>query len=71
MARGKCNFRQRDVTVAIRAAIAAGISCPRVEIDAAGRIAIMPVADAVAAAVPDERNPWDKVLHAADKERTA
>ena len=32
MARGKCNFRQRDLTAAIKAARAAGVEIVRVEI---------------------------------------
>jgi hypothetical protein len=32
MARGSCNFRQRDLTCALRAAVDAGIAVQRIEI---------------------------------------
>lgn len=32
MARGPCNFRQRDLTCALRAAVEAGITVQRIEI---------------------------------------
>jgi hypothetical protein len=32
MARGPCNFRQRDLTCALRAAVDAGITVQRIEI---------------------------------------
>ena len=38
MARGSCTFRQRDVTAAVKAAIAAGVNIARVEIDREGKI---------------------------------
>jgi hypothetical protein len=41
MARGASTFRQRDVTRAIKAAVAAGLDIARVEIDTEGRISII------------------------------
>ena len=41
MARGCCNFRQRDVTAALRAARAAGLDVQRVIIDREGKIQVV------------------------------
>lgn len=41
MARGRCTFRQQDVTRALRATVAAGIEVQRVEIDQAGKIVVV------------------------------
>jgi hypothetical protein len=41
MPRRPCNFRQRDITRAVRAVVAAGIQITRVEVDDAGKIAII------------------------------
>jgi hypothetical protein len=41
MARGPSNFKQRDVTRALRAAMAAGIEVGRIEIDQAGKISVV------------------------------
>jgi hypothetical protein len=42
LARGNCTFRQRDVTAAIKAAVAAGREVARAEIDpATGKIIIV------------------------------
>lgn len=52
-------FRQRDVTKAVKAAVAAGISVARVEVDKEGRIIIV-------AGKPSDfgsgSNPWDAVV---------
>jgi hypothetical protein len=53
-------FRQRDVTRAIRAAIAAGVDIARVEVTNAGTIVIVPTGGAE----PPKRedvNEWDRV----------
>jgi hypothetical protein len=59
MSRGPCTFKQRDVTKAVKAIVAAGGQVERVEIDKAGKIII------VIAAKPKEsasiaRNEWDE-----------
>jgi hypothetical protein len=40
MPRGPCTFKQRDVTRALKAAVAAGIRVERIEIDREGKIVI-------------------------------
>jgi hypothetical protein len=41
MARAPCTFKQRDVTAAVKAVLAAGIEVQRVEVDQDGKIAII------------------------------
>ena len=41
MARGRCTFKQRDVTAALRAAAAAGVAVARVEVDKDGKIVVV------------------------------
>lgn len=41
MARGPCTFKQRNVTRALRATVAAGFDVRRVEIDPAGKIVLV------------------------------
>lgn len=41
MSRRACIFRQRDVTKAVRAVVAAGAQVARVEIDRAGKIVVV------------------------------
>jgi hypothetical protein len=61
MARARSTFRQQDVTRAVKAVTAAGVHIARVEIDKAGKIAI------ITAEAPDgrgetrEANEWDRV----------
>jgi hypothetical protein len=60
MARAPSTFRQQDVTRAIKAAVAAGVHNPRIEIDRAGKITIITATEA--AQVEDgEDNEWDRV----------
>jgi hypothetical protein len=59
MARAPSTFRQQDVTRAVKAVAAAGVSIARVEIDKAGKIVI------VTTDAPDARdeggNEWDRI----------
>ena len=41
MARGRCPFKQQDVTRALRATVAAGVGVQRVEIDRDGKIVVV------------------------------
>jgi|HubBroStandDraft_6_1064221.scaffolds.fasta_scaffold269225_2 hypothetical protein len=58
MSRGRCAFKQRDVTRAVKAVAKAGVSVARVEVDKEGRIIVIagkPNGDPVV-------NPWDKAV---------
>ena len=62
MARAPSNFRQQDVTRAIKGAVTAGVGIARVEIDKAGKITII----AAGGEPPDgkgtqEANEWDRI----------
>ena len=62
MARGPCTFKQRDVTAALKSAIAAGLAVARYEIDRQGKIVVFATGDnstyASATGIPNE---WDDV----------
>lgn len=68
MARGRCTFRQRDLTAAIKAAIAAGLEGASVVVTTDGTITVKIGRPAGAPgggapdAANDNPNPWDKVL---------
>lgn len=71
MSRAACTFRQRDLTAAIKAAVAAGVAIGRIEIDRGGKIVIIvgkggelgnPNGDG-----SDAANEWDEVFDGADK----
>jgi hypothetical protein len=67
VARGKCSFKESDITRAVRAVTNAGVEVKQVEIDIDGGKIIV-----VAGKPADNQiiNPWDEVLrHAADAER--
>jgi len=59
MPRGRCTFRQRDVTAAVKAMIAAGCAVFRVVIDREGRI-VLETAEGVACLKASDRNDWDE-----------
>lgn len=41
MSRGPCTFRQRDLTAAVKAVVAAGREVERVEVDKDGKIVVV------------------------------
>jgi hypothetical protein len=59
MSRRLSTFKQRDVTAAVKAVMAAGVEVARVEIDRAGRIVVITnrVNDS-----PTASNPWDEAV---------
>jgi hypothetical protein len=60
MSRGPCTFRQRDVTAAIKAAVAGGLQIGRVEVARDGRIVL--ISDKQEPTVDKgEANEWDRV----------
>jgi hypothetical protein len=62
MARGRCTFKQQDVTRALRATVAAGLAVQRVEIDKGGRIIV--VTGKPDGEITEDRggaNEWDKI----------
>jgi len=66
--RPRSAFRQRDVTRAIRGAVAAGVDIARVEVTRAGTIVIVPTGGAAATAgvaaqngESTETNEWDRI----------
>jgi hypothetical protein len=63
MSRGPCTFRQQDVTRAVKAVVAAGMTLRRVEIDKNGKI-VLDVGDAQAegaSVLQNQVNEWDTV----------
>lgn len=56
MARGPCTFKQRDVTAAVKAVVAAGVSVASIEIDREGKIVVL----TGKAAVAEPANEFDK-----------
>jgi len=59
--RGICTFRQRDVTAAVKAVVAAGVAIARVEVDKTGRIVIIAGRPGDMAEEPGGRNEWDSI----------
>jgi len=65
MSRGPLTFRQRDVEAAIRAARATGCEIVRVEVDKAGKIAVITAREGLPSQPAPETtpaNPWDEVF---------
>ena len=64
-------FKKTDVTRAVRAVLATGLSIERVDVNKDGGFAIVPGKPGEACNC-DAPNPWDEVLtNAADKDRAA
>jgi hypothetical protein len=61
MARGPSTFRQRDVTAAVRAVVAAGVEVVRVEIDKSGRIVVTTGKPNEPAVESTGGNEWDRI----------
>jgi hypothetical protein len=61
MGKAACTFRQRDVTAAIKAAVAAGVAIARIEIDRGGKIAIIPGRPNDMAEALGGGNEWDSI----------
>ena len=63
MARAPSNFRQQDVTRAVKGVTAAGVGIARVEIDKAGKITIIAAGreQREEGRAVEERNEWDSV----------
>lgn len=63
MARQPARFKTSDITRAFKGALAAGVECPRVEVDPNGRIVVLGDRPTAAAAVePGAPNPWDEAV---------
>jgi hypothetical protein len=60
MPRGPCTFRQKDVTRALRATVAAGIPVQRVEIDN-GKIVVVAGEPQEQTAEDRRENEWDRI----------
>ena len=59
MSRGPCTFKQRDITKAVKAVVAAGVQIERVEVDKDGKIIIVTATQPMESAGSASRNEWD------------
>jgi hypothetical protein len=62
MPRGPATFRQRDLSAAIKAAVAAGCAIARVEVGKDGRIVLVLVTGEERSLAAGCDNEWDDVL---------
>jgi hypothetical protein len=60
MGRGPCSFKQRDVSRAIKGAVAAGLAVGRVEISKDGNIIIIPESAQMDSDAETLHNEWDE-----------
>ena len=58
MSRGPYSFKQRDMTRAVKAVVAAGLAVARVEVDKDGKIVIVPGTPEATT----ESSAWDKAI---------
>jgi hypothetical protein len=63
MSRRPCTFKQRDVTKAVKAIVAAGVQIERVEVSKDGKIVIVTAKprESIVEDGPDYLNEWDAV----------
>jgi hypothetical protein len=61
MSRGPQTFRQRDVTKAMKAVVAAGFEVLRVEVDRAGNIVVVTGKPGEDQTPEGEANEWDRI----------
>jgi len=59
--RAPSNFRQQDITRAVKAVTAAGVNIARVEIDKAGKIVIVTADATDRPGWMTEANEWDRI----------
>jgi hypothetical protein len=62
MARGRCGFKQRDVTAAIKAVVAAGCEVARAEIEPTGKIVVVTMSGKPQEQVVSPRDDLDREL---------
>jgi hypothetical protein len=61
MSRGRCTFRQRDLTRAVKAVIAAGLQVAGVKVSAQGDIEVVTGDERVHDSPPQGGNEWDSI----------
>ena len=61
MSRAASTFRQRDVTAAVKAVVAAGVEVARVEVDKHGKIVVVTGKPDQPAAESTGGNEWDRI----------
>jgi hypothetical protein len=63
MSRGPSTFKQRDMTAAAKAVMAAGLEVARVEVDKNGKIVVITTKtqDVVDSGSGEGGNPWDTI----------
>ena len=61
MSRGRCTFRQRDLTRAVKAVIAAGLQVAGVKVSAQGDIEVVTGDERVHVSQSQGGNEWDRL----------